>query len=352
MLTHILIALFAVFVLLALAGVVYQALGAARDARELPPPGEMVDVGGRRLHLHAMGQGSPTVVLEAGVAASSLSWSGIQPEVARFARVLSYDRAGLGWSEPSPQPVSARQKVEELRTLLDRAAIGGPYLLVGHSFGGLLAQMYATLHPGEVAGLVLLDALHAREWLHPTPEQRRMIRGSVFFSRVGAVLASVGFVRFCLSRFTAGSTGMPRAVLSWFGRGATAVVSRLVGEIQKLPTAVWPMVRAHWCLPKCYWAMAQHLAALPRCCAEAAAAAPLPDIPLIVVSAGDATPARMTEQQALVRSSTQACHLIATASGHWVQLDQPELVVHAIHELVELWRKKDSSSQLQSGEGV
>src|SRR5271170_4981104 len=123
----------------------YQALGAASDARRFPPPGRMVAptaAGGPRLHLHGMGDSGPTVILDAGIGASSLSWSLVQEPAARFARVYAYDRAGYGWSERvrrSSGPRIASWLAEELRALLRAADVPGPYILVGHSFGGYVA---------------------------------------------------------------------------------------------------------------------------------------------------------------------------------------------------------------------
>ena len=122
--------------LLAVAGLAYQGIASAVDARRFPPPGKMVDVGGHRLHVYSTGEGSPTVIMEAGIEGCSLMWCKVQPEVAKFTRVCTYDRAGMGWSEAGPMPRTGGQIVGELHTLLKNAGIPGPYVLVGHSFGG------------------------------------------------------------------------------------------------------------------------------------------------------------------------------------------------------------------------
>lgn len=122
-----------VFVLLiALIGLTYQAIASALDKITYPPPGTMVDVGGHSLHLYCTGEGDFTVILEAGAGSDSLTWSWVQPEIAKTARVCSYDRAGLGWSEPGPYPSDATSIVSELRAALDGAGIEGPFILVGH----------------------------------------------------------------------------------------------------------------------------------------------------------------------------------------------------------------------------
>ncbi len=123
---------------LMLLGARYEAVAEAADARAYPPPGQMVDVGGYRLHINCLGTGSPTVVIDAGSGDWSASWSNrVQPEVARTTRVCVYDRAGIGWSEPGPLPRTAERFARELRALLDHAHIPGPYVLVGHSLLGV-----------------------------------------------------------------------------------------------------------------------------------------------------------------------------------------------------------------------
>src|SRR5262245_3211505 len=142
-------------VALAGTGAIYQAAATARDARRYPPPGQLVNVGGYRLHLYCAGEGSPTVVLEAVSGGLAIDWAWVQPEGARTTRVCTYDRAGRGWSEPGPAPRDARQLARELHTLLRNAAVPGPYVLAGHSAGGLFAREYAAQYPDEVVGLVL-----------------------------------------------------------------------------------------------------------------------------------------------------------------------------------------------------
>ena len=143
---------------LAVVGAIYQAIATERAERAYPPPGEMVDVGGYSLHINCVGRGSPTVILDAGSGGMSAQWVRVQQEVSGTTRVCAYDRAGMGWSEMSPEPRDAGQITGELHTLLGRAGIEEPYVLVGHSFGGMYMQTYAARYPDEVAGVALVDS--------------------------------------------------------------------------------------------------------------------------------------------------------------------------------------------------
>jgi len=133
-------ALLCALALLLVAGVVYQITGAWRDRRRFPPLGRLVRINEGQMHIHVTGEGTPTVVFESGMGASCLSWTLVQPRVAQFARAVSYDRAGHGWSDPAREPRTAHQIAQELHTLLDAAGNPGPYVLVGHSFGGYVSQ--------------------------------------------------------------------------------------------------------------------------------------------------------------------------------------------------------------------
>jgi pimeloyl-ACP methyl ester carboxylesterase len=137
------------------------AMGQQKDRKPgYVPPGRLVDVGGYRLHLNCTGKSLPTIVLISGGGDFSFDWDLVQPEASRFARVCSYDRAGLAWSDPGPTPRSMRQEAYELHTLLKAANIEAPYVLVGHSLGGLIARVYAEQYRDEVAGMVLVDSTH------------------------------------------------------------------------------------------------------------------------------------------------------------------------------------------------
>src|ERR687898_2700183 len=155
---RVLLWLIVALLVLAVVGAIYQAIATERAERAYPPPGEMVDVGGYSLHINCVGQGGPTVLLDAGSGLFSAQWVRVQREVSKTTRVCAYDRAGMGWSEMGPDPRDARQITGELHTLLNNAGIEEPYVLVGHSFGGMYMQTYAARYPDEVAGVALVDS--------------------------------------------------------------------------------------------------------------------------------------------------------------------------------------------------
>jgi pimeloyl-ACP methyl ester carboxylesterase len=165
---RILLGLVLLSIVLASAGATYQTIADPNANTTYPPPGQLIDVGGYRLHLNCLGEGSPTVILEDGGGGfGSLDFTYIQPELAKVTRVCSYDRAGLGWSDPSPNPRSSEEIVKELHTLLHRAGIEEPYVLGGLSLGGYFTRLYATRYPDEVSGMVLIDTAHEDQWSDP-----------------------------------------------------------------------------------------------------------------------------------------------------------------------------------------
>jgi pimeloyl-ACP methyl ester carboxylesterase len=276
------------------------------------------------------------VLLESGIAASSLSWSVVQPEIATFTRVCSYDRAGLAWSDVASCPRSFAQIVDELATVLTHVAPGERYVLVGHSFGSFVIRAYAARYPSNIHGLVLVDP--PTEWLTMTPQRARMLRGGRQLSRIGAFLARIGVVRTCLALLTGGAPGAPRRFVRIFGPTAARTLERLVGEVRKLPPEVHPIVQALWCQPKCFYAMADHLRVLERDGISMGALIPPREIPVIVISSSDQPAEEIAAHRMLAERSADGRHVIATRSAHWVQFDEPELIVALVRELVDSHR--------------
>lgn len=256
------------------------------DNNSVNPDG-MVDVGGYRLYVNCAGKtilGSPTVVMEAGGFASSVTWNKVQPGIARLTRVCVYDRAGLGRSEHRPgDSYTSQEIVRDLHNLIVNAHIAAPFVLVGHSFGGMNVRLYASQFPGEVVGMVLVDSVHEDEmdrWMAMmSPEIKKQLPPS-----------------------------------------DEALRKRLAVSEAQLRAANWHS-----------------------------------DIPLIVLTHGILSPddygipsmaakgeqLRFEMQEALVRLSSRSKHIIAEKSGHYIQRDQPELVIDAIRQVVEATRIKD-----------
>ena len=325
--------LVAALVALLAAGAFYQFIGARLGARRHPAPGTMIRVGGHRLHVVCSGAGSPVVLFESGIAASSLSWVRVIDEVAAFTRACAYDRTGLGWSDPSRGPRTARRMIDELHRVLAHACPAeAPRVLAGHSFGAFLVCAFASAYPTEVAGLVLIDP--PSDWHAIEPRQARMLRGGIHLSRLGGLLARVGVVRACLALLTGGAPGVPRNFVRIFGPTAARTLERLVGEVRKLPPDIHPVVQTLWCQPKCFRAMAEHLAALEEMAALVAGISRLPGVPLVVISSGDQPEETLERHRQLARLSSQGRHVVAANSGHWVQFDEPDVVVAAVRDVV------------------
>ena len=290
-------------------------------SKEYPPLGQRVDIGGQRLHLHCTGEGDPTVLFEAGLNEFSVQWTLVQGEVAKFARACAYDRAGLGWSDAGPQPRSGTAIVKELHALLDRLGVKRPLVLVGHSFGGLLARQYIHARPGEVIGLVLVDATH-EDYLERIPQVRPLLaraadqfRSLAWMERIGLMALSPESIP---GRGLSGETlARYRAVLATTGFFEAAAAETSAFEANLAASRSNP---------------------LPA----------LGDLPLAVLSRGRADPLpglsetdnRRFEdewgklQAELPKLSRRSRTVTATASGHDIHLTQPELVVEAVRGVI------------------
>lgn len=191
----------------AIIGFAYQAFAVCSEKRRFLPPGLLVDVGGFRLHAQVAGRDNPgpTVILDAGMISFSSNWAWVQPEVARTAPVVAIDRAGLGWSDVGPNPRDAGSSARELHTALTKLGLPAPYVVVGHSYGGLTARAFAALYPDEVMGMVLVDASHPDQWVRMGITSRMMHYGS----RLYEVLARFGVLRLFDGELKLLTSGLP-----------------------------------------------------------------------------------------------------------------------------------------------
>jgi pimeloyl-ACP methyl ester carboxylesterase len=176
------------------AGMLYQTASAEADRRKFPAPGHLIDVGGFKMHIHCTGEDSPTVILETLAGGTSSYWGRVQPEVAKTTRVCAYDRAGRGWSEPDLEPNTLARTVRNLRILLTQANVEGPYVLVGHSIGGIYVRQFAAQYPQDVVGMVLVDAAHPDQY-ERYPEMLEMNESYLQVSSLFPALARFGVFR-------------------------------------------------------------------------------------------------------------------------------------------------------------
>ena len=315
--------------------VILQLICARIDRRKFPAPGNLVPIPGATMHVQKMGSGSPAIVLESGIAASSLSWCMLQPQLGALGATYSYDRAGFGWSVSDDRSYTLARITEDLHSLLRALEVPAPYILVGHSFGGYIALAYAQRFAGELAGIVLVDPLTPEEWIAPTRMQRWMLRRAVWFSRAGGVLAGLGVLRFCLWLLQRGNPGMPRGVLAAFGAKAFETVERILRELAKLPPDIVRVIRARWSTPGFFRTMAAYIGDLPRFAAEVQGCAIPAEVPVTVLSGAHQPQVRLQEHAAIAAHSLRGRHLIAEQSAHWIHLDQPELVLRAVREMME-----------------
>jgi pimeloyl-ACP methyl ester carboxylesterase len=299
----------------------------------------MVDVGGFRLHLNCAGKGRPTVILDAALGASSVSWALVQPAIARLTHVCSYDRAGFGWSDGAPGPRTVGRIVDELRTLLERAGETPPFVLVGHSFGGLVMRVFATRYRVDTLGVVLVDPAHPEDWVTPAPKEQVKINRGVRLCRQGAVAARLGVARGVAALVGLGALVPARAIAWAFaGGGLSREDEGILAPIWLLPSEARRPLKHFWTQPKFFDALGSQIESICTSAAETLEAGKggYGDLPLVTISATDPGDYRLRQQDALARLSTRGRHVIASRSGHWIPLEQPEVVISAIREVAGL----------------
>jgi pimeloyl-ACP methyl ester carboxylesterase len=289
-------------------------------------PGKLFDVGGYSMHIHCIGQGIPAVILDSGLGDSYLSYHKVQPQIEQFARVCSYDRAGIGYSDSSSKSRTSKIMAEELQALLRAAGIAPPYILVGHSLGGYTVRLYASLYPSQVVGMALIDASHPDQENRFSPELKNM---------EGTWLREAEFLAYTMP------LGIPR----------------LMGLCDDDPAP-----RA----AECNWHTAREgvaeLKAFPESAAQTAATSSLGDMPLAVLSHDPDKPSAELPpdlskptndawekmQEELSHLSTRGTQTIAKNSAHYIQIDRPDVVIEAIRRVVEQARAAQPASPSKS----
>jgi pimeloyl-ACP methyl ester carboxylesterase len=309
----------------------------------IAPPGKLVHLDGFRLHLHCSGAGSPSIVLDAALGASSLSWSLVQPELAKLSRVCSYDRAGFGWSDAGPMPRTAGRIADELRALLDRGGVPPPFLLVGHSFGGLVVQIFAQRFRSETAGMVLVDPAHAEDWVRPAPKEQVLIDRGVRLCRYGVIAARIGLARLVTMLVRSGQLTVARGLVKAASRGALSQQDEaILAPVWKLPPDVRAPLAHVWSKPRFFQALGSQIGSISVSAAQVleATAGGFGDLPLITMSSTNPGDYRVRQQDALAARSTRGRHIRASNSGHWIPLDQPAVVIDAVKEILQAATKR------------
>jgi pimeloyl-ACP methyl ester carboxylesterase len=316
-------------------GYLYERIAEVQDAKRFPPPGKLVDVGGRNLHLNCQGKGSPTVVIETGSGIPSFHWWHVQSELAKITRVCTYDRPGYGWSDPAPRHRSIEDRADELHTLLQKAEVAGPYIVVGHSYGGLIARLFVRKHTEQVVGVALIDA--AAESVVFTPEFLELNRQSIPARRMLEQAMRFGVARTVVMlqprEKVVVSLGMPTDMIDTVGLTVAGIAPRYMSA---------------------YVDEAASLQSTPPTMRAPGAFGELGNLPLIVVEhglpyTGNAAFMEKTWHSAqveLAQLSTRGRLITARASGHNIYADEPELVIGVIKQLIT--RPVDSSETYSS----
>jgi pimeloyl-ACP methyl ester carboxylesterase len=301
----------ALLLVLAVVGAIYQSRSNVRDRRLYPMPGKLIDMGGYRFHLYCTGEGGPTVVLNYGLSGSYLDWYFVQPEVARFTRVCSWDRSGYGWSDRSPKTQVPSAIAEELHQLLEQAGEKPPFILVGHSLGAFDARMYARLYPGQVAGLILVDGSYPDETLPFTWRSKLWLRSM-------QLLAPLGLPRW----------------RGWCTSGREPIAS-LKGAFN--------------CQSRVYRAYYEQWSAFPQSAQEVRKLGSMGDLPLVVISRDPNAKHRHPNdavllerelrwqqyQKEISRLSSHSTFIVAEGSDHSVPTQRPDVVVEGIRNMLE-----------------
>jgi pimeloyl-ACP methyl ester carboxylesterase len=233
-------------------------------------------------------------------------------------------------------PRTAGRIADELRVLLERAGEQPPYLLVGHSYGGLVMRIFASRYRADVAGMVLVDPAHPEDWLTPAPNEQKKIDRGVRLCRQGRIASKLGIARLISELIGLGAVGPARGLVDRISRGEVGGdIDWLLAPLWKIPPEARRPLRSHWTKAKFYDALGSQIATISESARETLEAAQdgYGDIPLVTISMTNPGDHRLRQQERLARLSARGRHVIASHSGHWIPLDEPELVIHEIRRV-------------------
>ena len=313
-------------IILLITTTIYQAIACYLENQK-PPPGKLFDVGGYHLHLYALGEAHPTIIIDHSL--GGIEGYFLVEKLAKLGKVCIYDRAGYGWSEHSPHPRTSSQIVTELDTLLIEANIQPPYILIGNSFGSYNVRLYAHRFPEKVMGMVLTDGLHETGMLKmsmPLKALKLLFISGFFMSIFGSILGIIQLLRRC------------------------RIFEFIKPELRQFSEESRNLVKRSFCRSKHWITMIREMLNLERSAGQVAIANDFGSMPLVNIKANSffkpafwsfLTPLKAANQLRdemhinLCNLSTNSVRLEANKSGHFVWIDQPDLIVDAVKIVLE-----------------
>ena len=334
---------------LATAGVIYETFSAYADRASFSPPGRLIDVGGYKLHLRCTGEGSPVVVFDAGLGSHSLYWRKVEPEVAAITTACSFDRAGYGFSDLGPEPRTTETIAGELNTLLRKANVRGPLVLVGWSFGGFTARYYAHRYPDQVAGVVFVDSGHEDQFIRFVPALIAQIGSPGWRSRLERAVRAMGgpekahtLVETTVTRLAWLKSRL--GIARWSSRHAAKK-----GFWESYPDDTWRVARFCELQHGHHLAILKEQQALEQSEEQMRKMRSLGSVPLVVIARGanlegaqqrpGAPPNELERiwrdmQSDLLSLSTNSRLVVALGSDHLVPHREPALIAQVVKDLV------------------
>jgi len=286
----------------------FQVISSTYQRNQYNPSGRMIEINQHNMHVNVSGEGTSTIILESGMGGCSLDWCHVQPALAELATVITYDRAGFGWSTPSPTEPTCQQYVDDLRSLLTTLDRKPPFLLVGHSYGGMIMRLFAATYPDEVTGLVLVDSTHEYRYLpeHIDPRKNQREKALKLY-RLGYLFSPIAIPR--LMRMHIGSKRLPPEILK-IGRALgyrtsaykSAYLELLNTGDSSIQLLQAPQLRS--------------------------------DLPVIVLSAGRQHDDWITGQKYLLHLTPLTTQIIVEDSWHAIQIHRPDVVINAVKSLM------------------